>query len=96
MSVEEVAALGHRLLGAHGVPSDEARAQIDLLLFGVGIRASLADLGVAEAHLDRIVDAALTSTRLVANNPRRLDRASLRRIAQAALVGDRDVDRLAG
>lgn len=69
---------------------------LDELLAGVGIPPTLVDLGISEGDLDHIVDAALTLSRLVENNPRRLDRASLRRVAAAALVGDRDFDRLAG
>lgn len=59
------------------------------LFASVGIPATLRDLGVTEDKLAWTAEAALGATRLVKNNPRLLDPASMALLVNAAYSGDR-------
>jgi alcohol dehydrogenase class IV len=59
------------------------------LLISVGIPRTLKELGLAEARQDWTANSALGITRLVNNNPRKLDLAAMHRITRAAFCGDR-------
>jgi alcohol dehydrogenase class IV len=74
--------------GAGG--SDEARtegliAAMQKIARGTGIQTRLAEVGIAEADLDRLADDAMLQTRLLGNNPRDITRADARAIYAAAL-----------
>jgi alcohol dehydrogenase len=74
--------------GAGG--SDEARtegliAAMQKIAQGTGIQTRLAEVGIAEADLDRLADDAMLQTRLLGNNPRDITRADARAIYAAAL-----------
>jgi alcohol dehydrogenase class IV len=62
---------------------------VDGLLTDVGIPGSLQELGLNAEDLDAVAEGSLSAARLIKNNPRPLDLASLQRIVQAAYVGDR-------
>lgn len=71
--------------------TDDALAE-DLvadLLAEVGIPATLAALGMPEDKLAWAAEEAMRATRLVENNPRRLDREAAEAILRAAHAGDR-------
>jgi alcohol dehydrogenase len=90
----EMAEIGQAMgLRSDGLSLDErARAAIEAvaeLLASVGIPRTLADLGVTEDQLPFIVEQALGAVRLVKNNPRPLDLASMTALVQAAFEGDR-------
>ncbi len=59
------------------------------LLASVGIPRTLKELGVAEDRQDSTAQRAVGITRLVNNNPRRIDLAAMERITRAAFSGDR-------
>jgi alcohol dehydrogenase class IV len=62
---------------------------IAALLASVGIPRTLKDLGLAEHRQDWTAESAIGITRLVNNNPRKLDIEAMRRITRAAFSGDR-------
>ncbi|NLS06930.1 iron-containing alcohol dehydrogenase [Rhizobium sp. P32RR-XVIII] len=73
-------------------PQQRADATIDAvadLFASIGIPKTIADLGVAESQLPQVVEQALGSVRLVKNNPRPLDQASMAILVEAAFRGDR-------
>ena len=94
---ERVAEFGQiaRVLGAgttHGDALADARAGIlavDRVLDLIDIPRSLAQLGITYAHVDDVVEQAMTARRLVENNPRALDAEGLRSIVLKAIDGDR-------
>lgn len=59
------------------------------LLASVGIPRTLKELGLAEDRQERTAQSAIGITRLVNNNPRRVDVAAMHRIIRAAFYGDR-------
>lgn len=59
------------------------------LLASIGIPRTLEELGLAQDRQDWTAENALGITRLVNNNPRKLDLAAMRRITRAAFSGDR-------
>jgi alcohol dehydrogenase len=59
------------------------------LLASVGIPRTLQELGLAEDRQDWTAESAIAITRLVNNNPRKIDVAAMRRITRAAFYGDR-------
>jgi len=68
-----------------------AQAAIDAvagLFASVGIPHTLADLGIGRAQLPLVVEQALGSVRLVKNNPRPLDLASMTILVEGAFTGD--------
>jgi alcohol dehydrogenase class IV len=64
------------------------------LFASVGIPVTLRDLGMTEDKLAWTAEAALGATRLVKNNPRPLDPASMALLVNAAFSGDRAALRL--
>jgi alcohol dehydrogenase len=73
--------------GARG--SDAARtegliAAMQKIAQATGIQTRLAEVGIAEADLDRLADDAMLQTRLLGNNPRDITRADARAIYAAA------------
>lgn len=71
--------------------ADKAQAAIDAvvaLFASVGIPRTLADLGITREQLPLVVEQALGSTRLVKNNPRPLDAASMAILVEGAFSGD--------
>lgn len=77
-------------VGSGGV-SERAAAAIDAvakLFAAIGIPATLADLGIVREQLPTIVQQALGSARLVKNNPRPLDAASMTILVEGAFTGD--------
>jgi alcohol dehydrogenase len=72
--------------------AEKAAAAIDAvtaLFAAIGIPASLRDLGMSEDKLAWTAEAAMGATRLVKNNPRPLDLASMSTLITAAFEGDR-------
>lgn len=72
-----------------GDPEPLAEDLVADLLAGVGIPATLAELGMPEDKLAWAAEEAMRATRLVENNPRRLDRDAAETILRAAHRGDR-------
>jgi alcohol dehydrogenase len=79
-------------MGAGGITiAEKAQAAIDAvasLFASVGIPHTLADLGITRAQLPLVVEQALGSVRLVKNNPRLLDAASMAILVEGAFSGD--------
>ncbi len=74
----------------------KASAAIDAvvdLFDAVGIPKTLRDLGLGEDKLGWTVEAALGAVRLIKNNPRPLDTASMTQLVSAAFAGDRAASR---
>jgi alcohol dehydrogenase class IV len=77
-------------VGSGGV-SERAGAAIEgvaALFASVGIPRTLADLGIVRDQLPTIVEQALGSVRLVKNNPRPLDAATMAILVEGAFTGD--------
>jgi alcohol dehydrogenase len=68
--------------------ADAAIAEVVRLFSAIGIAPTLAELGLPEDKLDWTADQALGIERLIKNNPRPLDRSSMRRLVGAAYHGD--------
>lgn len=68
--------------------SDAAPHAVRELALDVGVPGSLAAIGVEAGELDEIAVAALGIERLVANNPREVDRPGLTALLRAAHTGD--------
>ena len=68
--------------------ADATIAEISRLFAAIGITPTLAGLGLAADKLDWTAEQALGIGRLIKNNPRSLDLASMRRLVQAAYDGD--------
>lgn len=91
--VAEFAQLASALDCPDGTEFDRARAavrKIARLLGEAGVPRTLAELGLAPDRLGWVAEQGMTAARLVDNNPRPLDPAELRRIADAAYEGDLD------
>lgn len=81
-----------------GVPASNASAEqrarsgidaVEALFQKIGVPRSLAELGLAQDKLSWVGEQSMSAARLVNNNPRLLDRASVDRIVAAAFAGDR-------
>ncbi len=84
-------AMGLDLFGLS--PAQSADAVIDAvanLFRSIGIPPTIADLGIVKSQLPQVVEQALESVRLIKNNPRPLDSASMSALVNAAFSGDRD------
>jgi alcohol dehydrogenase class IV len=68
--------------------ADAAIAEIDRLFRSIGIASTLSELGLPADKLAWTADQALGIERLIKNNPRSLDQASMRRLVEAAFHGD--------
>ncbi|MBN9018164.1 MAG: iron-containing alcohol dehydrogenase [Rhizobiales bacterium] len=68
--------------------ADAAIAEVSRIFTAIGITPTLAGLGLAADKLDWTSEQALGIGRLIKNNPRSLDPASMRRLVQAAYDGD--------
>jgi alcohol dehydrogenase len=83
-------AMGLELAGR--TPSEQADATIDAvasLFASIGIPSTIADLGVAGSQLGLVAEQAMGSARLIKNNPRPLDLATMAVLVDAAFTGDR-------
>jgi alcohol dehydrogenase class IV len=69
--------------------ADAAIDAVAKLFADIGIPRSIADLGVKEENLEWISKQSMLAARLVNNNPRQLDVASIRQIVDAAFAGNR-------
>ena len=88
----ELAAIGGAMGLDDAVEADLAGAAIDkvaALFAAIGIPTNLQQLGVGEDRLDWTAAQALTIGRLIDNNPRPFDAASMNRLVRAAYSGDR-------
>jgi alcohol dehydrogenase len=89
----ELAEIGRAMgLAAKGTVSDQAGAAIDAvekLFASVGIQKTIADLGVERAQLPTVAEQAMGSARLIKNNPRSIELASMTTLVEAAFAGDR-------
>lgn len=92
VALSELAEIG-RAMGIEGTSddglADAAIARIADLFAAIGIPANLRELGVGEDRLDWTATQAMTIGRLIDNNPRPLDAASMNRLVRAAFTGDR-------
>ncbi|MFC5758539.1 iron-containing alcohol dehydrogenase [Rhizobium sp. GCM10022189] len=71
----------------------QADATIDAvaaLFASIGIPATIADLGIGKDQLPQVAEQAMGSARLIKNNPRPLDLASMTVLVEAAFGGNRD------
>jgi alcohol dehydrogenase len=94
---ERVAEFGTiaRLLGVSGQlrPDDLARAGIEAverILAQIDIPVTLRDLGLPRDKIKYVAETGMNSTRLVENNPRKLDVDAMFAITQAAYDGDHE------
>jgi alcohol dehydrogenase class IV len=74
----------------HASGSEEARVEALIVATQqmakmTGIETRLRQVGITEAHLERLADEAMLQTRLLGNNPREVTRADARAIYAAAL-----------
>ena len=77
------------IVAPHAMGSEEARAQalisaLQALAVETGIVRTLRDVGIAEADLDGLAEAAMQQTRLLGNNPRPVTLSDARAIYAAA------------
>jgi alcohol dehydrogenase class IV len=90
----EIAVVGRALgLDPAGVKNDDALAdaaigEVSRLFAAIGISPTLATLGLPKDRLDWTAEQALGIGRLIKNNPRSLDLASMRGLVRAAYDGD--------
>ncbi|WP_455273687.1 iron-containing alcohol dehydrogenase [Rhizobium herbae] len=90
----EIAVVGRALgLDPAGVKNDDALAdaaigEVSRLFAAIGISPTLATLGLPKDRLDWTAEQALGIGRLIKNNPRSLDLASMRSLVRAAYDGD--------
>ena len=93
-SLPEMAEIGAALgIAGNGV-EERSHGAIDFVgrLFGaIGIAPTLSKLGLAEDKLDWTAEQALGIDRLIKNNPRPLDLASMKTLLRAAFDGDMTV-----
>lgn len=89
----ELAEIGQAMgLVGGGSQAERAIATIDAvadLFASIGIPHSLAELGVKEEQLAQIAEQSMGITRLIKNNPRPIDEASMTELVRAAFDGDR-------
>ncbi|GGH42452.1 iron-containing alcohol dehydrogenase [Microbacterium album] len=92
---DRLARLGEALgLPPHGTVAARAQSAVDAiaaLCARIGLPPSLAELGISETELDRIVELTLMSARLVTISPLPQDAEAVARIVRAAHVGDRSL-----
>lgn len=93
VAAAEMAEIGLALgLEANGRSDDEqagaAIAEVRRLFSAIGITSTLADLGLPADKIGWTAEQALGIDRLIKNNPRPFDLASMRRLVQAAHDGD--------
>lgn len=62
------------------------------MLRNCGLPLTLRELGVTESAIPRMVESAMTVTRLLRNNPRAVTPADAERIYRAALVGELEIE----
>jgi alcohol dehydrogenase class IV len=90
----ELASIGAAMgLDAGGSVDEQAGRTIDAvaaLFAAIGIPPTLDALGVKQAQLTQIVEQSMGITRLIKNNPRPIDQASMTQLVQAAFSGSRD------
>lgn len=95
----ELAEIGQAMgLKAGGTVSDQAGATIDAveqLFASVGIPKTIADLGIVQSQLAQVAEQAMGSARLIKNNPRPIELASMATLVDAAFAGDRNSLRVA-
>ncbi len=88
----ELAEIGTAMgLARNGNQLQQAAAAIEAveaLFSSVGIPRTLADLGVEERQLEQIAADSMGITRLVKNNPRPVDPASMLELVRAAFTGE--------
>ena len=90
----ELAEIGKAMgldLGARTV-GEAAGATIDAvesLFASIGIPKTIADLGVVESQLPMVAEQAMGSARLIKNNPRPIELATMATLVEAAFSGDR-------
>lgn len=89
----ELAEIGRAMgLVGRGTTEEQAAATVDAvaaLFAAIGIPRTLAGLGVEEAQLPQIAEQSMGITRLIKNNPRPIDDASMMDLVRAAFTGDR-------
>ncbi|MBB3593333.1 alcohol dehydrogenase [Rhizobium sp. BK529] len=72
--------------------SERADATIDAvatIFASIGIPKTIADLGIVVAQLPQVAEQAMSSARLIKNNPRPLDLTTMAILVNAAFTGDR-------
>lgn len=90
----ELAEIGRAMgldLGAR-TAGEAAGATIDAvesLFASIGIPKTIADLGVVKSQLPAVAEQAMGSARLIKNNPRPIELASMATLVEAAFSGDR-------
>ncbi len=90
----ELAEIGRAMgLDASSVTvSERAGATIDAverLFASIGIPKSIADLGIVKSQLGQVAEQAMGNARLIKNNPRPIEIASMATLVEAAFAGDR-------
>lgn len=89
----ELAEIGKAMgLAGRGTQAEQAAAtvdEVDRLFAAIAIPRTLAALGVKETQLPQIAEQSMGITRLIKNNPRPIDDASMMELVQAAYSGDR-------
>lgn len=80
--LEQMAAVMGLSNGAAVIPA------ISALFARIGIPPTLAALGLADEHLDAVAEQSCGIERLIQNNPRALDRDDMRKLLDAAFLGD--------
>jgi alcohol dehydrogenase class IV len=89
----ELAEIGKAMgLASSGGVSEQAGAAIDAvetLFASIGIPKTIADLGIVQSQLGLVAEQAMGSARLIKNNPRPIELASMTMLVDAAFAGDR-------
>jgi alcohol dehydrogenase class IV len=89
----ELAEIGKAMgLASSGGVSEQAGAAIDAvetLFASIGIPKTIADLGIVQSQLGLVAEQAMGSARLIKNNPRPIELASMTMLVEAAFAGDR-------
>lgn len=89
----ELAEIGQAMgLGTTGTIADRAGVTIDAvakLFASIGIPKTIADLGIVRSQLGTVAEQAMGSARLIKNNPRPIELASMATLVEAAFAGDR-------
>ena len=91
----EIGEIGQAMgLDVKGRPAEQqADPTIDAvatLFASIGIPKTIADLGISKDQLPQVAEQAMGSARLIKNNPRPLDLASMTVLVEAAFSGNRD------
>lgn len=89
----ELAEIGKAMgLEARGDVAEQAGRTIDTvekLFASIGIPKTIADLGIVKSQLPTVAEQAMGSARLIKNNPRPIELASMAILVEAAFSGDR-------